>query len=322
MTLLRWISQHLVTSILIGMVSGFILGFLFDTSALRSYVTILSFFMVYPMMVPLNYASLKERGNLKLQWVTQAVNFIYLPFLAYLFGLWFFPDTLSYRLGLLLIALLPTSGMTVSWTVMAKGNVKEAIRMIVIGLILGGLLTPFMVNVYLGTTIDLQFTQILSQIISIVFIPMTLGFLTQIMLKQRFGEARFTQEIKTLFPPFSTFALVLLIALVMSLRARIIANNPLIIMQLLIPLSLGYLVMMLSLHFLGTRLFNYEDRMAFMNGTMIRSLSVALAIALSVFESGLEISLIIALAYIIQVQLAAGYVKWNVRRIRQVQPQS
>lgn len=237
MILLRWIAQHLVTSILIGMVIGFVLGYFFDTSGLRSYVTILSFFMVYPMMVPLNYASLKERGNLKLQWITQAVNFIYLPFLAYVFGLLFFPDALSYRLGLLLIALLPTSGMTVSWTVMAKGNVKEAIRMIVIGLILGGLLTPFFVNLYLGATIDLQFTQILSQIISIVFIPMTLGFLTQIVLKKRFGLARFNKDIKTLFPPVSTLALVLLITLVMSLRARIIANNPAIMLQLLIPLS-------------------------------------------------------------------------------------
>ncbi len=321
MTLLRWISHHLVTSILIGMVAGYALGLLFDTSAMRSYVTLLSFFMVYPMMVPLNYASLKERGNIKLQVITQAVNFIYLPFLAYLFGVWFFPDALSYRLGLLLIALLPTSGMTVSWTVMAKGNVKEAIRMIVIGLILGGLLTPLLVNAYLGATIDLNFAQILSQIISIVFIPMTLGFFTQLILMRRYGAARFAKEIKSLFPPFSTLALVLLITLVMSLRARIIANNPTIILQLLIPLSLGYLVMMLSLHVLGKRLFNYEDRMAFMNGTMIRSLSVALAIALSVFESGVEISLIIALAYIIQVQLAAGYVKWNVRQIAIAQPQ-
>lgn len=318
MTILKYMQKHLVSFILGGMVLGFIIGYFFNTQPLRAYVNVLSFFLVYPMMVTLNFKSLLAKGNVKLQVVTQLVNFGYLPLLAYLFGIVFFPDQMSYRLGILLIALLPTSGMTVSWTVMAKGNVQEAIRMIVIGLMLGGLLTPIMINLYLGATIALSFSQVLGQIVMIVFVPMALGFFTQSVLKKRYGEATFHTQIKPNFPPLSSFSVILLIALVMSLRAPMLARNPGVLLELLIPITLGYVVMLVSLHVLGKALFNYADHVAFMNGTMIRSLSVALAIALTVFEeAGVEVSLVIALAYIVQVQLAATYVKWSQKRLHE-----
>jgi ACR3 family arsenite transporter len=58
--------------------------------------------------------------------------------------------------------------------------------------------------------------------------------------------------------------------------------------------------------------FDRANGIALVYGTVMRNLSIALAIALSVFkENGSEIALIIALAYIIQVQSAAWYVKFT-----------
>ncbi len=314
MQLLNAMQKHIVMSIIIGMSLGFFLGLFVETAVLRDAVPILTFFMVFPMMVTLNYKSVLSKGNWKLQAVTQAVNFIYLPFLAYLFGIVFFAEYVNFRLGILLIALLPTSGMTVSWTVMAKGNVKEAIRMIVFGLILGALLTPFYIRFYLGAAIEIPFFSIFNQIIWVVFVPMGLGFLTQRVLVNRYGNERFHSTIKPLFPRFSTLAVVVLITLVMSFRAQMLVANPGILLVILVPVTLGYLVMLISVHGIGTWLFNREDRIALINGTMIRSLSLALAIALSVFsDSGPEVALVIALAYIIQVQLAAWYVKQSIK---------
>ncbi len=49
-------------------------------------------------------------------------------------------------------------------------------------------------------------------------------------------------------------------------------------------------------------------------GTVMRNLSIALAIAMTVFKkNGAEIAIIIALAYIVQVQAAAWYVKFSDR---------
>ena len=47
-------------------------------------------------------------------------------------------------LGLLLASLVPTSGMTISWTGFAGGNLAAAVKMTVIGLILGSLATPLL----------------------------------------------------------------------------------------------------------------------------------------------------------------------------------
>jgi hypothetical protein len=52
----------------------------------------------------------------------------------------------------------------------------------------------------------------------------------------------------------------------------------------------------------------------FLIGTLMRNLSIALAIALGVFgEKGADATLLIALAYIVQVQAAAWYVKFTDR---------
>ncbi len=316
MVILKTIQKHLVVSILVGMMIGFLVGLVVDTSLLRGSVGVLTFLMVYPMMVTLNYKSILSKGNWKLQATTQMINFLYLPFLAYLFGIVFFREMINFRLGILLIALLPTSGMTVSWTVMAKGNVKEAIRMIVFGLILGGLLTPFFIRFYIGEAIHIPFFSIFNQIIWVVFVPMLLGFLTQRLLAKKFGEERFNKTIKPVFPLFSTVAVIVLITLVMSFRSRMLMANPLVLLEILIPVTLGYFIMMISVHWIGRIFFNYADRIALVNGTMIRSLSLALAIALTVFsESGPEVALIIALAYIIQVQMAAWYVRRSIKEL-------
>lgn len=321
MKLLKWINAHLVVSLLLAMILGVVFGNYVDTRSLRSFVSPLSFFMVYPMMVTLNYKSIFKKGNTKLQLTTQAINFIYLPIMAYVFGILFFSDEIYMRLGLLLIALLPSSGMTVSWTVMAKGNVTEAIRMIVIGLILGGLLTPLYIKLMLQESIAVSFIEIINQVVMIVFIPMALGYLTQVLVKRLTSEKKFQTRIKPIFPLFSTLALVVLIFIVMSMRAQLILSNPSRVLVLLVPILLGYFIMLITIHYLGIKFFSYEDRIALVQGTVIRSLSLALALALTVFSSaGPEIALIIALAYIVQVQVAAQYVKFAVGQQLKITP--
>jgi len=62
--------------------------------------------------------------------------------------------------------------------------------------------------------------------------------------------------------------------------------------------------------FIVRKLFSPGDGIALVYGTVMRNLSIALAIAINAFgEAGTDAALVIALAYIIQVQSAAWYVK-------------
>ena len=63
---------------------------------------------------------------------------------------------------------------------------------------------------------------------------------------------------------------------------------------------------------IGKMLFTRNDAIAMVYGTVMRNLSIALAIALGVFgEKGTDAALLIALAYIVQVQAGAWYIKFT-----------
>ena len=165
------------------MAAGFIFGVAMDEEMVRQLKALImpfTFLMVYPMMVTLNIRHLKEGiKNIKLQVLTQVINFLVIPFLAYGLGIFFFADQPYMALGLLLAALLPTSGMTISWTGFVKGNMGAAINMTIIGLTLGSLATPFYVQTLMGAKVDVNIALVIKQIVLIVFLPMALGYITR-----------------------------------------------------------------------------------------------------------------------------------------------
>jgi len=176
---IAWLQKHLIWSIPLAMLLGFAVGQLVDASPLRLAILPLTFLMVYPMMVTMNLRQLVRRGSGKLLWVTQLINFVVVPAIGYAAGLLFFPDQPFVRLALLLTALLPTSGMTISWTGFARGNMPAAVQMTVVGLLAGSLLAPLYLKGLLGTVIDIPLTSVFMQIVLIVFLPLLLGNLTQ-----------------------------------------------------------------------------------------------------------------------------------------------
>lgn len=313
-SLLFWMQKHLVWSIPLAMIAGFIAGQMTDPDPLRMAILPLTFLMVYPMMVTMNLRQLLQPGGGKLLWVTQALNFILIPAIGYGAGLLFFPDEPFARLALLLTSLLPTSGMTISWTGFAKGNVPAAVRMTVVGLIAGSLLAPLYLKGLLGAVIEIPVSQVFIQIALIVFLPLALGYVTQRVLISRHGLDSFQKNIKPKFPPFSTLGVLGVVFVSMALKSQDILNNPESLLAYLIPLVLIYALNFVISTLIGKALFPRGDAIALVYGTVMRNLSIALAIAMGVFGTeGADAALLIALAYIVQVQAAAWYVKFTDR---------
>jgi ACR3 family arsenite efflux pump ArsB/nucleotide-binding universal stress UspA family protein len=270
--------------------------------------------MVYPMMVTLKIKKVFEGGDVKAQVVTQLINFGIIPFLALGLGLVFFKNQPYMALGLLLAGLVPTSGMTISWTGFAKGNVEAAVKMTVIGLTLGSVATPFYVKYLMGATIAVNVALVIKQIVVIVFIPMIAGFLTQQALVRKFGQKEFQQQIAPRFPALSTLGVIGIVFVAIALKAQSIAASPQMLAYILIPLVLIYLANFLLSTLLGRLFFDRDDAIALVYGSVMRNLSIALAISINAFGSeGSSAALVIAIAYIIQVQSAAWYVRFTDR---------
>lgn len=309
--LLETIQKNLVWAIPSSMIAGIIVGYLINPAPLKAWIVPLTFLMVYPMMINLQVQKVLSGQDYKLQLITQLINFAVVPFFAYGIGLIFFGDRPLLALGLLLASLLPTSGMTISWTGFAKGNLSAAVKMTVIGLILGSIATPFYAKWLMGTVVEIPLADTFRQIVMIVFLPMILGIVTRLLLIRIVGSDKYNKNLKQKFPAFSTLGVLGVVFVAMALKAKDIIANPFDLLSFLIPLIILYLGNFLLSTLIGKAVFNRGDAIALVYGTVMRNLSIALAIAVTVFggEQGSEIALIIAMAYIIQVQAAAWYVK-------------
>jgi len=307
---LQWIQKNLSLSIPVAMLAGLGFGAVADPAWLKATILPLTFLMVYPMMVSLNMAELRHMQGWKTQGLALLINFALIPALGYGLGLLFFPDQPWFRLGLLLTALLPTSGMTISWTGLAKGNMAAAVRMTVLGLLLGSLLAPLYLQALMGTVVSVPMGQVFVQIAVVVFLPLGLGTVTQKVLVARHGHADFNHKLKPKFAPFSTLGVLGIVFVSMALKSNDLLAHPAQIVSLLLPLLAMYGINFALSTWLARMMLPRIDGIALVYGTVMRNLSIALAIALSVFGTqGADVGLLVALAYIVQVQAAAWYVK-------------
>jgi len=310
MKYLKLIQKNLITAIPLVMILGFITGLITDVSALKGLIMPLTFLMVYPMMVNMQLRKVLEGGDFKVQGAAQIINFAVTPFIAYFIGMIFFPENHYLRLGVLLTGLLPTSGMTISWTGMAKGNMSAAVKMTVLGLLLGSVFTPLYIKGLMGAQVSINLLAIFQQILVIVVVPLVLGSLTQVFIIKKYGRQRYQQEIKQLFPPISTIGVLGIVFVAMALKAKGIASNPMMLLSIVFPLVLLYALNFIISIITGKLFFHRENAIALLYGTVMRNLSIALAIAMTSFgKEGSDIALVIALGYIIQVQSAAWVVK-------------
>ncbi|WP_422487307.1 arsenic resistance protein [Gudongella sp. DL1XJH-153] len=308
--ILAHIKKKLVIYLPVTMILAIIFGYFMDPTPFKALVPAVVFFMVYPMMITLRYSELFSKGNTKLHLVAQGINFVIFPLMGFLIGRIFFPGNTHIMMGLLLMALLPTSGMTISWTGFAKGNVSAAIKMMVVGLILGSVLMPFYLNVFMGETAGIPFMKIINEIVKVVFIPMALGFTTQKILLKKFGKDRFQNEFKTKIPLIATAALIGIVFISTAMRAKVIVADPAMLVKIFLVLSASYAVAFLVVTIIARSMFEREDGIALIYGTVMRNLSIALAIALSIFStSGPEVALIVAVGFVVQIQGAALYLK-------------
>jgi arsenite transporter len=292
------------------MVVAVIFGYYFDTSSLKVLLPAIIFLMVYPMMVNLKYKELLSRGNTKLHVTTQLINFTIIPIVGFMIARLMFYDNVYIITGVLIMSLLPTSGMTISWTGFAKGNISAAIKMMVLGLVIGSILTPLYLKLFLGSTINIPLKSILTEIVKVVFVPMLFGYITQTYLIKKHGIEAYQKKYKGKFPLLSTLGLLGIVFLSTSLKAKTIVSDPSLLVKIFVALVIYYSINFLITTFVAKRFFNRGDGVALVYGIVMRNLSIALALALSIFaKEGSDVALVLAVAFVVQIQGAALYLK-------------
>lgn len=305
--ILHYPSQNLVKVIPLVLLVGFAVGYIFDTNFLKEFILPATFLMIYPTMIGFNISEAYNFSHGKVLLLSLAINFILIPAIAFTLGKLLLAAEPQLFAGLVLASLLPTSGMTISWTMIHKGNVPGAIKITAIGLILGSLLTPWYLLLMVGKMVTVNVLQTFITIAVVVFIPLLLGGVTYRLLLKKYTPKEFQERIKPLFPSASVWAMLFIIFSSISMKAKMILASPGSIVTALAVLILFYLLNFVLSTLVGRAVLKKPDSITLVYGTVMRNLSLALGLAVTTF--GPQAGLIVTLAFILQVQGAAWYGK-------------
>jgi ACR3 family arsenite efflux pump ArsB len=143
---------------------------------------------------------------------------------------------------------------------------------------------------------------------------MIAGHMTQSQLLKRYGQEAFQKRMAPRFPALSTLGVLGIVFVAMALKARSVLQSPEMLLAIFAPIMIIYALNFALSTWIGKRLLPRGEAIALVYGTVMRNLSIALALAINAFgPQGAGAALVVAMSYVVQVQAAAWYVKYTDR---------
>ncbi|AFL83438.1 arsenical-resistance protein [Belliella baltica DSM 15883] len=297
-----WVALCIGAGILIGHLAGEDITFLSDMEIynVNIPIAILIWLMIYPMMLQIDFSSIKGVGKApKGLILTLVINWLIKPFTMAFFA-WIFFDKLysayidpelagEYIAGAILLGVAPCTAMVFVWSYLTDGDPNYTLVQVSVNdLIILVAFVP-LVGLLLGITdITIPYGTLVASVLIFVVVPLVAGVLTSKIMIRSNGEAWFKTEFLPKFKPVSIFALLLTLVLLFAFQGPNILNNPLIIVLIAIPLIIQtYFIFFLA--WFGGRKLNLPHAIcspaAMIGASNFFELAVAVAIALFGLQS-------------------------------------
>ncbi len=297
-----WVALCIVSGIITGSFAGETMQVL---SSMEIYkvnipIAILIWLMIYPMMLQIDFSSIKNVGKRpKGLILTLVVNWLIKPFTMAFFAWIFFtklygafisPEMAGeYIAGAILLGAAPCTAMVFVWSYLSDGDpTYTLVQVSVNDLIILVAFVPI-VGLLLGiTNIIIPYNTLVSSVIIYVVIPLVAGYLTSKMLIKKHGKEWFTNIFLPKLKPMSILALLLTLILLFAFQGPNITNNPLIILLIAIPLIIQTYLIFFITWFSGRKLklpYAICSPASMIGASNFFELSVAVAIALFGLES-------------------------------------
>lgn len=245
-----WVLLCMLVGVLIGKLFSAIPTFLnqFEYANVSIPIALLIWVMIYPMMMKVDFASLKNVGrNPKGLFLTWIVNWLIKPFtmfgIAWLFFFIVFksfitPDLASdYLAGAVLLGAAPCTAMVFVWSYLTKGNPGYTVVQVASNdLIILVAFVPI-VGFLLGiSNIEIPWNTLLLSVVLFVVVPLIGGILTRITVTKHKGKEYFENKFLPKFDNVTIVGLLLTLVLLFSFQADVILANPFHIVLIAVPL--------------------------------------------------------------------------------------
>jgi len=325
----KWLSLWVALCMVAGLGLGNLSPELFERLAGLEYasvnlvVAVLIWAMVFPMMVNVDFASLKRIGDRpKGLAVTVVVNWLIKPFtmagLAVLFFKVVFADLIApenaeqYIAGLILLGAAPCTAMVFVWAQLTGGDATYTLAQVSINDIIMVFAFAPIVAFLLGVTnISVPWETLLISVALYVVIPLIAGAITRHFLTHdphHGGNGvqsveRFTQAIK----PLSIAGLLATVVILFGFQGQVIIAQPLLIALIAIPLTIqsyGIFAIAYGAAWAWRIPFNVAAPCALIGTSNFFELAVAVAISLFGLDSGAALATVVGVLVEVPVMLS------------------
>ena len=213
-------------------------------------VAILIWLMIYPMMLKVDFQSVKNVGRRpKGIIVTCVTNWLIKPFtmfgIAYLFFYVvfkaFIPAGLAeeYLAGAVLLGAAPCTAMVFVWSYLTKGDAAYTLVQVAVNdLIILVAFAPIVAFLLGVGGVSIPWDTLLLSVGLFVVIPLAAGVITRIMVIRRKGVEYFNNVFIKKFNNYTVGGLLLTLIILFSFQGETILNNPLHILLIAVPLVL------------------------------------------------------------------------------------
>ncbi|RKX40877.1 MAG: arsenical-resistance protein [Verrucomicrobia bacterium] len=318
-----WVALCMVVGILIGKFLPTIPAFLgkLEYANVSIPVAILIWIMIYPMMMKVDFKSVKHVGeNPQGLFVTWIINWLIKPFT--MFGIaWFFfyvifknliPPELAkdYLAGAVLLGAAPCTAMVFVWSHLTKGNPAYTVVQVATNdLIILVAFVPI-VKFLLGVSdVFVPWDTLFLSVVLFVVVPLTAGVLTRGHMIKTKGRDYFENRFLPKFGNTTIVGLLLTLVIIFSFQGNVILDNPLHIGLIAMPLILQT-VLIFFIAYLAAKLLKLPHNVAAPAGMIGASnfFELAVAVAIALFGVTSPVALVTIVGVLVEVPIMLALV--------------
>ena len=251
----RYLSVWVGLCIIAGLILGNLVPGVFEALAAMEIahvnipVAIFIWIMIYPMMVQVDFSSIRDIGKKPKGLVlTLVINWLIKPFTMAALGWLFFkvifadlvdPQTASeYIAGMILLGVAPCTAMVFVWSQLTKGDANYTLVQVsvndIIMIFAFAPISAFLLGV---SDVTVPWDTLLLSVVLYVLLPLIAGVLTRRKLDSANDHQRLNGFLDTV-KPISIGGLLLTVVLLFGFQAETILNSPVAIVLIAIPLLL------------------------------------------------------------------------------------
>jgi ACR3 family arsenite transporter len=322
-------SRYLTLFVALCIVAGILIGRFFpwfpNTLSKFEYanvsvpVAILIWLMIYPMMLKIDFHSIKEATKKpKGLTVTCVTNWLIKPFTMYLISLFFFKVVFTafipldlaneYLAGAVLLGAAPCTAMVFVWSHLTKGDPAYTLVQVAINdLILLVAFAPIVAFLLGVSNVVVPYDTLFLSVVLFVVIPLALGYILRELIVKNKGLEYFEQTFIKKFDNVTIIGLLLTLIIIFSFQGDIILNNPLHIVLIAVPLIIQtFFIFFFAYGWAKTWKLphNISAPAAMIGASNFFELAVAVAISLFGLQSGATLVTVVGVLVEVPVMLA------------------